>query len=247
MRPDFPVVLAALCAGAWFGFAWQRFIGRYKPGAAFFGPLVSGRRLLATLSVLMIGMGGAVLAAPSIWRRAFAFYEGDSLFTLEPIEIASVLAISTVLILAFFWLATALLVPVFSRWGGSAAGRIILVPPALALVWLLLALAHSSSPQIYYTYYRATLDGLPPQWVIKDWIDIEAMITAARLPADGSLSIHLTGLVFWSVPVLVLATAALRWRPQVWQPSGFQVGMAGTCLVLGLSVLGPKVFGGPTP
>lgn len=244
MRPDIPVFLAALCVGAWFGFAWTRLIGRYESGAAFFGPLVSVRRLLATLSVLMIGMGGTVLAAPSIWRRAFAFYEGDSLFTLEPFEIAGVLAISTALILTFFWLSTALLVPVYSRLGGSPAGRVMLIPPALALVWLLFALAHTASPQIYYTYYRAILDGLPAQWVIKGWIDFEAVMTAARLPADGSLSIHLTGLVFWSVLVLVLAIAALRWRPQSWQPSGFQVGTASTALVLGLSLVEPIMLGG---
>lgn len=190
-------------------------------------------------------MGGTVLAAPSISRRAILLYEGDSLFTLAPAQIAGVLVISLVLILAFFWLATALLVPVFSRFGGSPAGRLILVPLALALVWFLFALAHTASPQIYYTYYRAILDGLPAQWVIKDWIDTEAVMMAARLPADGSLSIHLTGLVFWGVPVLVLTLAAMRSRPRSWQPGSFQVGMAGTCLVLSLSLLGPKVFGGP--
>ncbi len=208
----------------------------------FFGPLVSGRRLFATLSVLMIGIGGAVLASPSIWRQAFVFYEGDSLFTLDPIEIAGVLAISTVLILAFFWLSTALLVPVFSRLGGSPAGRVILAPPALALVWLLFALAHTASPQIYYTYYRAILEGLPARWVIKGWIDIEAVMMAALLPTDGSLSVHLTGLVFWSMPVLVLTLAASRWRPHFWQPSGFQVGVASAGLVLILSLVGPVTF-----
>lgn len=247
MRTDFPVILAALFAGAWFGLAWHRVVQRYESGAAFFGPPASWRRLLAILSVLTLGMGGAVLAAPSIWLQIFAFYDDDSLFTLEPFEIAGVLTISTVLILAFFWLSTVLLVPVFSRLDGSVAGRLVLVPPALALVWFLFALAHAVSPQIYYTYYRAILDGLPAQWVIKGWIDIETVMTAAQLPTDGSLSMHLTGLVIWTIPVLVLATAALRWRPQAWQPSGFQVGMAGTCLVLGLSLLGPKVFGGPTP
>ncbi len=118
-------------------------------------------------------------------------YEGDSFFTLTTGGQVGLAILS--LILALIWL---LVEWRFARflWGFVLAA---------ALFYLFVYL----SPQIYYSYYRVIIGGLPAQWVISP-PSLTHMIDLLSFRAGSTLSAHSQGALGWSL----LAVALIRFR-----------------------------------
>ncbi len=118
-------------------------------------------------------------------------YAQDSLFTLNNPQIAGVLLIA----LAQSGLAI---------WATMRFGRGRRWPVRLALAILAFWLFEWLSPQVFYSYYRWIIPGLPAQWVIGmppgPWAVAE--IAAFRGPA--SLSAHGRGALAWLLIALSL-------------------------------------------
>ena len=72
-------------------------------------------------------------------------------------------------------------------------------------VWLL-------SPQIFYTYYRLIIPGLPSQWVVGGGAALNDFAAALRLGDGDSLAMSATGLFFWVLAALTLSVHAACWR-----------------------------------
>ncbi len=118
-------------------------------------------------------------------------YRDDSFFTLSGGAQIGLALVSFLLVWTVFWIVSTL-----------AKGRPIwlrLMLAALlfvAFVWL--------SPQVYYAYYRAVIEGLPAQWVISapNWDPLHYL----SFTGPRNLSAHGQGLLGWAM----LALAVLR-------------------------------------
>lgn len=234
------MVTSSVLAGLWFAGAWHFLISKWGPrGSGFdlFGPTISLRRLRTVLLVTLIGFGGTVVAAPSFWFALMNGYPGDSLFTLEPLEIVGVVAIALSLIFLFLWLLSAPLVWIAKSVAVAPLTRTATGIAALVGAGLVFGISFTVSPQIFYAFYRQIIPGLPDQWVIKTWLDWDRLSGAAALQVDGSLSAHLTGLAFWTVLILVCSVFAVRWKDSQWQASPIQVGGAAVCAAVLFQVL----------
>lgn len=230
------VATSSVMAGLWFAGAWQVLAsmqGANGTGFDLFGRTVSLRRLRTVLLIALIGFGGTVVAAPSFWFALMNGYPGDSLFTLEPLEIVGVVAIALFLIFLFLCLLSAPLVRIAKSVAAAPLARAETWCTALVGAGLIFGISFTVSPQIFYAFYRQIIPGLPDQWVIKTWLDWDRLTGAAALAVDGSLSAHLTGLAFWTVLILVCSIFAVRWKESQWQASPFQVG----CVAAGAALL----------
>lgn len=119
-------------------------------------------------------------------------YTGDSFFTLSPSGQAGLMLLSAALAVAMIALAR--------RLPGPRPVRTLTALAAFAaFVWL--------SPQVYYTYYRAIIPGLPAQWVIQT-LDPGETIRLLTFRDGTSLSAHGRGVLGWAM----IAAALIR-RP----------------------------------
>ena len=237
-----PLIIAAssVLAGLWFAGAWHVLVSRQGAlgtGSDLFGRSVSLRRLRAVLLVALIGFGGTMIAGPSFWFALMNGYPGDSLFTLEPLEIVGVVAIALSLIFLFLWLLSVPLVWIAKSVAVAPLTRVATGCAALVGAGLIFGISFTVSPQIFYAFYRQIIPGLPDQWVIKTWLDWDRLSAAAALAADGSLSAHLTGLAFWTVLILVCSVFAVRWKESQWQALPIQVGGVAACAAVSFQVL----------
>ena len=222
----------ALC-GLWFAAVWRFFV-HHTDGPGLLGTSFSLHRLQAVLVFVVVAFTGILLGTPQLWLAIGNGFSGDSLFTLKPVEIVGVLAISLVLIVLFFWLLMLGLAPMAKAVAGRSFRRAGVAILSVIGSLLIFGIAHTLSPQIYYAYYRKIIPGLPDQWVIKTWLDWPRLAEAAAFHGNGSLSSHLTGLVFWSIVIFVLWVFSVRWREEQWQASPIQVGLTTAALFAGL-------------
>ena len=122
-------------------------------------------------------------------------YHEDSLFTLSQGQILGLLILSVVLCVGMtalsYWSTRRL--PLWGR-AGFAIGLIYL------FLWL--------SPQIYYTYYRAVIPGLPAQWVIRTAPGLSETLGTLTFSYRATLADHGRGVLCWAI----LIAAVLR-RP----------------------------------
>ena len=121
-------------------------------------------------------------------------YGEDSLFTLGPAQVAGVLALSALLAAVALWGVGR------ARRRGQVAALAVAVVLFWAFDWL--------SPQAYYAYYRAIIDGLPAQWVV-GWPPpgLGRVLRLLTFTGPADLSTHGRGLLGWAL----LARAA--WPP----------------------------------
>lgn len=123
-------------------------------------------------------------------------YEGDSFFTLTLAGQAGLAVLSLVLTAAMVLL-TLVAAP------GRRVWFRVLVAVGLfhAFVWL--------SPQVYYTYYRAIIPGLPLQWVIGQLPGVEETARLLLFMARDTLSDHGKGVMGWVMLLAALAPTRL--------------------------------------
>jgi hypothetical protein len=118
-------------------------------------------------------------------------YDGDSFFTLSLFGQIGLAVLSLCLsggtVWAMFYLK--------AHW----ALRVLI---ALGGFWLFVWL----SPQIYYLYYIAIIDGLPLQWVVRSAPSPSNILQFLTFRSDGTLSAHSQGLLGWAM----IAAAAIR-------------------------------------
>ncbi|WP_281857156.1 hypothetical protein [Litoreibacter halocynthiae] len=120
-------------------------------------------------------------------------YEYDSFFTLTGLQQIGLVAVSVGLMLCWGHVAW--------RLGAKRplTLRIVIgVAIFVSFVWL--------SPQIYYQYYRAIIDGLPAQWVIGRPPGPLHILQLLSFQASANLSAHSQGLLGW----LLLGLGAVR-------------------------------------
>jgi len=216
----------------WFASAWRLVIVRdERPVNALFGAGLSFRRGRAILISIVIAAIGVLISASSLQTAVLNGYPGDSLFTLDPAEIAGVVLISLTLITSFFWLLSLILLPLARAVAARPVTRVAAAIVSLAGALLVFGMSHTVSPQIYYTFYRWIIPGLPDQWVIKTWLDTERLIGAAALAPGGTLSAHLTGVTIWCVAVFVVWIFMMRWRDGAWQASPLVAGMISSAML----------------
>ena len=211
-------LLATALVGLWTGLAWHHWADSNS----------SGLRRAA-----IAGGVTAVLAAPTVWLAVLNGYAGDSFFTLTPWPRAGLAGLSAALILALFWLSAVKSAALYR------AGAKLRVPPPVVLAadlvasTALMAGAAGLSPQIYYSYYRLLLPGLPSQWVLSGWAALETLLRQARLLPDASLADHLAGLTFWSLLIMTCWVFVFA-HPQVRRQVSARLAGVGAALVCGL-------------
>jgi hypothetical protein len=183
----------------------------------------------------------ALASAPEIWQRAAAGYDGDSFYTLDILAGLGLALVSLVMALAVFTLAlvkTLALHRAATRWSlSAAAGR---ASADLGVSLLLFYGFVWFSPQLYYLYYLAVLDGLSWQWVIKPVLDPHDAWDLLRIGPGGSLSEHLQGLLGRMLMLLALAAPALAAATRICHLRGGRppnlVGIAPCFALLGFPV-----------
>ena len=117
-------------------------------------------------------------------------YQNDSFFTLNTGGQIGLAVLSAVLAVVMLLLTRRLAV-------ASTPARRVAIWALLyfLFVWL--------SPQLFYTYYRVIIPGLPLQWVIP-WPDVLEPLTLLTFSAGDSLSAHGRGVLGWSMLVMAL-------------------------------------------
>ncbi|MFY0693047.1 MAG: hypothetical protein JXR14_14130 [Paracoccaceae bacterium] len=126
------------------------------------------------------------------------FYADDSFFTLTAGQQVGLACLSGMLSVAMLVLVR-----------GLVRGRRVLTRLLVALglfylfVWL--------SPQVYYTYYRFIIDGLPAQIVVQAPPPPAEVIRLLSFRSDASLSFHGQGLLGWAM--IFLALVVFRRKP----------------------------------
>lgn len=148
----------------------------------------------------VIASGIAVaLAAPNLWIAFQHGYPQDSFFTLSTFGRTGVLTISVISIALLFFILS-----IKTKWILQMAPSAVFLRISVALLDCLVSMGlfgvfFSASPQIYYTFYRVLIPDLPQQIVIKSLYDLDKLILIAQLPVSGTLSQHLSGIVFWAI------------------------------------------------
>lgn len=126
---------------------------------------------------------------PEIGSRV-GMYQNDSFFTLNTGGQIGLAVLSAVLALGMLLLTRRL--------------AITRTPARRVAVWALLYFLFVwLSPQLYYTYYRAIIPGLPSQWVIP-WPDVLEPLALLTFTAGDSLSAHGRGILGWAMLVMAL-------------------------------------------
>ncbi|MEL6642198.1 MAG: hypothetical protein AAFP98_12975 [Pseudomonadota bacterium] len=168
-----------------------------------------------TWAITLIGMVASLIAvgliADNIWANVKANYPGDSFWTLGWGGRVGVLAISTIgITLIFLFLAWK--TRIILRMTRQATGMAwMIIDVVLGLMFF--AVVFSASPQVFYSFYRLIIPGLPQQWVIDGPINIERLGQIVTLAIDGHLADHLAGLAFWAiVPFTVWLHQRYWWR-----------------------------------
>lgn len=128
----------------------------------------------------------------SLQSGGTAVYAQDSFFTLTLTGQVGLAALSGLLAALWLWL---------TRRLARHQRRLVRLTVALALFWAFLWL----SPQIYYTYYRLIIDGLPNQIVIGLPPGPGQMLRTLLFLQAPTLSSHSAGLLGWAM----LAVAAI--------------------------------------
>ncbi len=118
-------------------------------------------------------------------------YGNDSLFTLSGLQIAGVLGLAGVQAGAVLWSMRGLVRTL--RWPQRFAAAIV-------AIWLFEWL----SPQVFYTYYRAIIPGLPAQWVIGWPPSPSDLMLLAVFQSPPSLSAHGRAVLFWLLAAVAL-------------------------------------------
>lgn len=118
-------------------------------------------------------------------------YAEDSFFTLTPLAQVGLAALS---------LSLAGLSVLFVRW--LRRGRWIGLLASISVFWVFLWL----SPQVYYTYYRAVIPGLPAQLVIRAPPGPGQVLRLMTFQDRVTLSEHSKGVLGWAL------IAAGLWR-----------------------------------
>ena len=126
------------------------------------------------------------------------FYAGDSFFTLTVGQQVGLACLSGLLAVAML-----VLVRILTR-GRRVLTRLLV---ALGLFYLFVWL----SPQVYYTYYRFIIDGLPAQIGVKSAPLPSEVIALLTFQSDASLSFHTQGILGWGM--ILLALAVFRRKP----------------------------------
>lgn len=197
-------VLAVPLSLVWLLIAW-----RIAQGRPFGAPLFLFMTAAALIAVF--------LSSPALWQAAYAGYPQDSFFTLKTSGRAGVLAISVVSILIFFILLAAKSRSILRRTGTGSAIRFAGFLADCGLGLAIFGFLYSLSPQIYYTFYRLIIPGLPNQLVIKSVFDWERLHLVAGLDPDHMLARHLAGAVLLAI---VPFTALIHSRDEKWQREG---------------------------
>lgn len=118
-------------------------------------------------------------------------YAQDSLFTLSNLQIAGVLAL-------------ALLQAGIAAWAVLRAGRGRCWWVRLVLAFTAIWLFEWLSPQVFYTYYRSIIPGLPAQWVIGWPPGPGALLALVTFQGPASLSAHGRAALAWALIALSL-------------------------------------------
>ncbi|MEM7546138.1 MAG: hypothetical protein AAF367_11430 [Pseudomonadota bacterium] len=140
------------------------------------------------------------LAQPGIWSRLIAGYEGDDFFTLGMAQRIGLAVIALALLAALFVVAAALSRLTVRRARlGLGLGLGVDISIRSVFYGALITLA----PQVFYTYYRLIIPGLPSQWVIR-WPDGDGLLTGLTFAADGRLAEHLVTAGFWGLIVAAI-------------------------------------------
>jgi hypothetical protein len=124
-------------------------------------------------------------------------YRDDTLFTLELMEMAGLLAVSAAMALAMLALARR-----FCR--GKWWRRLVL---AVVLFWLFLWL----SPQVYYAYYQIITDGLPVQIVIGWPPGAETVLRRLFFAGPVTIAAHGQGVLGWAMVVVAVRKRGFLW------------------------------------
>lgn len=201
-------------------------------GHGVIGSAFSSRRVGFILILFLIVLLGVFLASASFRTAVAAGYPNDSLFTLSAAKAAGVVAIALTLLLGFFWVLSVGLVSVAPSFAGSIIRKALGVSLATGLGWTAFAVAFTLSPQVFYTYYRTIISGLPNQVVVRPSAVPERLMKALSFADSGALSAHLTGIALYAVPVFCLAILGLKWGPDDQATSSFHIGVATGVFVL---------------
>ncbi len=119
-------------------------------------------------------------------------YANDSLFTLAPPQVAGVVVLAALLVAFALW----------ASWRMMRGRR---WPVRLGLGAIAFWLFEWLSPQMFYTYYRLIVPGLPAQWVIGWPPGPGALAELLAFQGQASLSAHGRGALGW------LLIAAALW------------------------------------
>jgi len=215
-------LLASALVGLWTGLLWHHWVDRGHG----FGP----RR------AVLAGSGGvatAILAAPTVWSAALDGYGNDSFFTLAPWPRAGLAALSAALILGLFSLSAAKSAAIHRAGAKLRAPPLAVFAADLLASAALMAIALGLSPQIYYSYYRLVVPGLPAQWQLRGWATVESLLRQASLAPDASLAHHLVGLTLWSLLIMTGWFFVLA-HPQVRRRVSSRLAGLGAALLCGL-------------
>lgn len=167
--------------------------------AAWGGPLLAGWSLL-----------GVILAAPGLQRGVTAGYPGDSFFTLDAGARAGLAALTAGLALLALWAAFRLAKRLSGRRPRPGA-RALGLAGNLGVTLGAFTLCYVLSPQVYYSYYRIVLPGLPAQWVVQAGDQLARLAAALALQAGDSLAAQAAGTLFWVLAGLTVSVHAVSW------------------------------------
>lgn len=116
-------------------------------------------------------------------------YQNDSLFTLAGSDLYGLLALSFCLVALTLW----------GAW--VICGRVhwMLAVPVATVIFVAFEWV---SPQIYYTYYRTIIDGLPAQSVIGAQPTVSDIVRVLAFQGPTDLSHHGRALLGWALITL---------------------------------------------
>jgi len=145
--------------------------------------------------IIFISLFMTLFISVDFWGFIVTGYTGDSFYTLGLIESIGLIAITTLLSITvlFFTLKKSYLFYQAAKQRKIKLEIILLADIALNL--LIFSLFIWLSPQIYYAYYYAILDGLPIQIVIKNFPDFITLSNILTLSEKTSLSLHGQGIL----------------------------------------------------
>jgi hypothetical protein len=231
-------VVAAVLVGVWTGWLWHHWVRRANanPGhrARFFGP---PRSLGDLRGLVVVGAGAVVtvvLAAPPVWRALATGYPRDSLLTLPPVPRGGLILLTVGLVFALFWISAAKTAAMHRAARRLAVTPLLVLAADLFATLVLFAAARVASPQIYYSYYRLVIPGLPSQWVRAEWPGIGDLLALAGLAPDAGSAAHAAGVGLWGLMIMTGWLFVFGLPPSSRSLSSRQAG-AGAALLSGVA------------